>query len=84
MIRYGAAAMKALVWHGGRDCPSTRRAGPDASDDEVVLDVELAGICGSDLHAFRGHPGPRSRRSSSATRSSAAVGGAFTVYPLVA
>ena len=24
-----------------------------------MLDVELAGICGSDLHGYRGHPGPR-------------------------
>ena len=52
--------MKALVWHGTRDvalrgrCPSRR---PPAG--EVVLDVELAGICGSDLHGYRGHPGPR-------------------------
>jgi threonine dehydrogenase-like Zn-dependent dehydrogenase len=32
---------------------------PEPAEDEVVLDVELAGICGSDLHGYRGHPGPR-------------------------
>ena len=32
---------------------------PEPGADEVVLDVELAGICGSDLHGYRGHPGPR-------------------------
>jgi len=34
-------------------------ADPEPRVDEVVLDVELAGICGSDLHGYRGHPGPR-------------------------
>ena len=32
---------------------------PEPAAGEVVLDVELAGICGSDLHGYRGHPGPR-------------------------
>ena len=32
---------------------------PEPAADEVVLEVELAGICGSDLHGYRGHPGPR-------------------------
>lgn len=34
-------------------------ADPAPGADEVILDVELAGICGSDLHPYRGHPGPR-------------------------
>ena len=51
--------MKALVWHGERSVAYEDAAEPDPGADEVVLDVELAGICGSDLHGYRGHPGPR-------------------------
>jgi threonine dehydrogenase-like Zn-dependent dehydrogenase len=32
---------------------------PTPAGDEVVVDVELAGICGSDMHAYNGNPGPR-------------------------
>ncbi len=32
---------------------------PEPAEGEVVLDVGLAGICGSDLHPFKGHHGPR-------------------------
>jgi threonine dehydrogenase-like Zn-dependent dehydrogenase len=51
--------VKALIWHGGSDLRLEEAADPVAAADEVVLEVELAGICGSDLHAYRGHPGPR-------------------------
>src|SRR4051812_5840630 len=51
--------MKALVWHGTRSVALEDAPEPEAADGEVVLDVELAGICGSDLHGYRGHPGPR-------------------------
>ena len=51
--------MKALVWKGDRTLDYEDVADPEAGSDEVVLDVELAGICGSDLHGYRGHPGPR-------------------------
>jgi threonine dehydrogenase-like Zn-dependent dehydrogenase len=51
--------MKALVWHGEQNLSYEDVADPQAEADEVVLDVELAGICGSDLHGYRGHPGPR-------------------------
>jgi len=51
--------VKALVWHGGRQLSWDDVPDPEPTDDEVVLDVELAGICGSDLHGYRGHPGPR-------------------------
>jgi threonine dehydrogenase-like Zn-dependent dehydrogenase len=47
--------MKALVWRGGdllalEDIPE-----PEPGPGEVVVQVMLAGICGSDLHAYRGH-----------------------------
>jgi threonine dehydrogenase-like Zn-dependent dehydrogenase len=51
--------MKALVWHGEQNLSYEDVADPQSDGDEVVLDVELAGICGSDLHGYRGHPGPR-------------------------
>jgi threonine dehydrogenase-like Zn-dependent dehydrogenase len=51
--------MKALVWKGDQTLDYEEVADPAAAGDEVVLDVELAGICGSDLHGYRGHPGPR-------------------------
>jgi threonine dehydrogenase-like Zn-dependent dehydrogenase len=51
--------MKALVWHGDRRITLEDAPEPEASGEEIVLDVELAGICGSDLHGYRGHPGPR-------------------------
>lgn len=52
-------SMKALVWHGGRKLGMEELPEPQAADGEVVLDVGLAGICGSDLHPFKGHHGPR-------------------------
>ena len=52
-------AVKALVWHGGRELTLEELADPEPADGEVVLDVTLAGICGSDLHPFKGHAGPR-------------------------
>ncbi len=51
--------MQALVWHGGRRLAVEDVPEPVPRDGEVVLDVGLAGICGSDLHPFKGHHGPR-------------------------
>jgi threonine dehydrogenase-like Zn-dependent dehydrogenase len=51
--------MKALVWYGDTSLAFEDAADPEPGPGEVVLDVELAGICGSDLHGYRGHPGPR-------------------------
>jgi threonine dehydrogenase-like Zn-dependent dehydrogenase len=51
--------MKALVWHGGQVLRLEDVSEPEPAADEVVVEVGLAGICGSDLHAYRGHSGPR-------------------------
>jgi threonine dehydrogenase-like Zn-dependent dehydrogenase len=51
--------MRALVWHGGRKLAIEEQPDPEPAPGEVVLDVGLAGICGSDLHPFKGHHGPR-------------------------
>jgi threonine dehydrogenase-like Zn-dependent dehydrogenase len=51
--------MRALVWHGGAELALEELPDPVPADGEVLLDIRMAGICGSDLHAYRGHPGPR-------------------------
>jgi threonine dehydrogenase-like Zn-dependent dehydrogenase len=51
--------MKALVWRGGRELELKDLEPPSAQTGEVVVDITLAGVCGSDLHPYRGHPGPR-------------------------
>lgn len=51
--------MRAIVWHGGGDLRLEKVDEPKAADGHVVLDIALAGVCGSDLHAIRGHHGPR-------------------------
>ncbi|MHB1929470.1 MAG: zinc-dependent alcohol dehydrogenase [Acidimicrobiales bacterium] len=51
--------MDALVWHGGSKLAVERVPNPTTQADEVVADVVFAGICGSDLHAYRGHGGKR-------------------------
>ena len=51
--------VKALVWHGARELALEDLPEPEPAADEVLLDVRLAGICGSDLHPFKGHAGPR-------------------------
>jgi threonine dehydrogenase-like Zn-dependent dehydrogenase len=51
--------VKALVWHGDRRLVLEQLPDPAAGADEVVFEVSLAGICGSDLHPYRGDAGPR-------------------------
>jgi threonine dehydrogenase-like Zn-dependent dehydrogenase len=51
--------MDALVWHGGPRLEMEDIAEPAVADGQVRFDVALAGICGSDLHPYRGHAGPR-------------------------
>jgi threonine dehydrogenase-like Zn-dependent dehydrogenase len=77
--------MKALVWYGERDIRYEDAPDPEPADGEVVFDVELAGICGSDLHGYRGHPGPRVPPLVLGHEVIGVVDGErFTVYPLVA
>jgi L-iditol 2-dehydrogenase len=76
--------MKALVWHGGQNLSYEDTADPEPGDGEVVLDVELAGICGSDLHGYRGHPGPRVPPLVLGHEAVGSVDGErYAVYPLV-
>ena len=77
--------MKALVWHGERALSVEELPDPVPAEDEVVLDVTVAGICGSDLHGYRGHPGPRVPPLVLGHEVVGRSGGAdYTVYPLVA
>jgi threonine dehydrogenase-like Zn-dependent dehydrogenase len=76
--------MKALVWYGTRDVRFEDAPDPEAVAGEVVLDVELAGICGSDLHGYRGHPGPRVPPLVLGHEVVGSVDGeTYTVFPLV-
>ncbi len=47
-------AMKAAVWHGGKDIRIEEVPKPKIGTDEVLVKVKAAGICGSELHAFEG------------------------------
>jgi threonine dehydrogenase-like Zn-dependent dehydrogenase len=78
--------VRALVWHGGRRLELESLPEPPPGPGEVLFDVELAGICGSDLHAYRGHPGPRRPPlvlGHEAVGSVAGRPGRFAVFPLV-
>lgn len=79
--------MKALVWKGGDVLAYEDVPAPGAAPGEVTLDVHLAGICGSDLHAYRGHPGGRRPPlvlGHEAVGTVADRPGRFTVFPIVA
>jgi threonine dehydrogenase-like Zn-dependent dehydrogenase len=78
--------MQALVWHGGTRIELEELSGPRPRPAEVVFEVELAGICGSDLHAYRGHAGPRQPPLILGHEAVGKVGhlpGRFTVFPLM-
>ncbi len=51
--------MNAIVWHGGADLRFESVAEPVTGPGHVVVDIAMAGVCGSDLHPIRGHNGPR-------------------------
>lgn len=78
--------MRALVWHGGTELSLDELPEPAPGQEQVVFDVEVAGICGSDLHAYRGHPGPRVPPlvlGHEAIGSVEGRPGRFAVFPLV-
>ncbi len=51
--------MRALVYEGAWRMPLRDVAAPEAGPGEVVVQVEAAGICGSDVHGFMGTTGRR-------------------------
>lgn len=51
--------MESLVWLGGDQLVIDQLPTPKPAADETLFSVVLAGVCGSDLHAFRGHGGKR-------------------------
>jgi threonine dehydrogenase-like Zn-dependent dehydrogenase len=54
MTAPGRDGMRALVFTAPGEMELRTVPAPRAGDGEVVLDVEAAGICGSELHGFRG------------------------------
>jgi threonine dehydrogenase-like Zn-dependent dehydrogenase len=77
--------VRALVWHGGQQLSVDELPDPEPAAGEVVLEVELAGICGSDLHGYRGHPGPRVPPLVLGHEVVGRLDGdRYTVYPIVA
>jgi len=51
--------MEALIWLGGDQLTVENIPNPVPQSDETVMTISLAGICGSDLHAYRGAGGKR-------------------------
>jgi threonine dehydrogenase-like Zn-dependent dehydrogenase len=51
--------MKTLTWYGGPDLRYGDGPDPEAAAGLVPFHVSLAGVCGSDLHPYKGHHGPR-------------------------
>jgi threonine dehydrogenase-like Zn-dependent dehydrogenase len=79
--------VRALVWHGGDRLAVEELVEPERSDGQVLFDVGLAGICGSDLHPYRGEHGPRRPPlvlGHEAVGTVAGRAGRFALFPLVA
>ncbi len=51
--------MKALVYNGPWDMSLEELPQPEPREGEVLLQVEVVGICGSDVHGFTGESGRR-------------------------
>ncbi len=51
--------MRALVYTGPHSLDMREEAFPTPLADEVVVQVEAVGICGSDMHAYHGHDSRR-------------------------
>jgi threonine dehydrogenase-like Zn-dependent dehydrogenase len=79
--------MRALVWHGGDRLAVEELVEPERSDGQVLFEVGFAGICGSDLHPYRGEHGPRRPPLVLGHEAVGAVAGRpgrFALFPLVA
>jgi threonine dehydrogenase-like Zn-dependent dehydrogenase len=79
--------VRALVWHGGDRLALEELVEPERADGQLLFDVGLAGICGSDLHPYRGHHGPRRPPlvlGHEAIGTVAGRPGRFALFPLVA
>jgi 2-desacetyl-2-hydroxyethyl bacteriochlorophyllide A dehydrogenase len=46
--------MKSFVWYGEDDLKIEKKDIPSINDDEILIKVEYAGICASDLHIISG------------------------------
>jgi threonine dehydrogenase-like Zn-dependent dehydrogenase len=79
--------VRGLVWHGGARLEVEDLPEPEPAAGEVLLEVSLAGICGSDLHPYRGHAGPRRPPlvlGHEAVGSVAGEPGRYAAFPLLA
>ena len=47
--------MKALLFAGVQKIEVSEEAEPQAAPDEVIIEIEASGICGSDMHGWLGH-----------------------------
>ena len=52
-------AMRALVYQGPWQMPLQEVVAPVAGPGELVISVQAAGICGSDIHGYKGTTGRR-------------------------
>jgi threonine dehydrogenase-like Zn-dependent dehydrogenase len=78
--------MKALTWHGGPRLEYGDRPDPQTPRGAVAFNIALAGVCGSDLHPYRGHHGPRTPPlvlGHEAVGSVAGDDGRYVVFPIV-
>jgi threonine dehydrogenase-like Zn-dependent dehydrogenase len=50
--------VKATLFYGERDVRVEERPDPEPGPGEVLVRIGAAGICGSDLHTYRGHRAP--------------------------
>jgi threonine dehydrogenase-like Zn-dependent dehydrogenase len=85
-VSAGARHESCLVWLGEDRVQFTTRARPQADRPYVIADVLYAGVCGSDLHQYRGGPGPRRPPlilGHEAVVSVEGRDGRFVVFPLV-
>ena len=53
-MRQVASTMKAAVFRGPNDLQVEQVPVPEVGDDEVLLHVDMCGICGTDVHILRG------------------------------